>query len=761
MPDPPQRATVSVTVDPSGSTSVLRAEPPQGPAPDIPRLDRAAPPILTGFYESMPPTAPGPDGAPQPTRNSSRMLQLNQAGRALVGWFTPPPDFADHDPFPVAHAVLVADLTVSTDNGHPFFYRIEVPKQAAKDHQGYLTHDPSWVLSPDTPWPYDTPPTEILRGTLKRLNAVDDLSLTFFARDGSSASLTFMKAQSRARLSNRLVLAQPPDARSFYRIYHQQPLPRSFFMEQAPSGHFWAAALHLFTNADDNPLAQHIRDFVQEWDKTFTFHARLEQSVVPRIRELLRFVWELGDYPHKTLLNNMLGCEANHNTLTVARTHLLGSSVQDTRSFADWLAWIGQKEDERKREFPPEFRKLLAGPRVYRIRLAFEAWSQDKGGSFGLSAGAGAFLVTVSMTWAPRDSEGKLPPPDSDKWTSEDLHFQSSVLGGVFFELKQGEGGIPGLPDKIDLYSATSFTPAQFQYAFMFIYEIEASAAAKFKVSVPFVSTGASVSTGGRTFLLHLHVQNEVLEGIYDNFKVTPELKWPTKAKFDASPKSLERLKKLLSGAAEAQDIFDYTKSLRKAADIGLGAAGGAGLIVPLPLVHLNRVPWKAPNPQAVEGDLLGEGAIQTAPPFEFDHWTLDRSQNGWKTRFLFETVLATDLAVFSGAPYVDLRGYASPEGTFQYNRALSEKRAWAIRYAIEDALGQPLPDEITDVRGEGEMPSWGEAGNPPEDPAGEAAFEHDHQEQVATWPHWRKVDVNVSGRLALRVLTVTGAERK
>jgi hypothetical protein len=78
------------------------------------------------------------------------------------------------------------------------------------------------------------------------------------------------------------------------------------------------------------------------------------------------------------------------------------------------------------------------------------------------------------------------------------------------------------------------------------------------------------------------------------------------------------------------------------------------------------------------------------------------------------------------------------------------------VRAAIEDAFGRPFDDDYTIVEQYGENGARS-AGlmDPPEEPALERNWESAHQEEVAKWPQWRKVEVSVRGKVTLRVLTV------
>ncbi len=88
------------------------------------------------------------------------------------------------------------------------------------------------------------------------------------------------------------------------------------------------------------------------------------------------------------------------------------------------------------------------------------------------------------------------------------------------------------------------------------------------------------------------------------------------------------------------------------------------------------------------------------------------------------------------------------------HNQWLSECRAWAVRRAIEDAVG-PLADEVIDVTGgaskEATAGPWRGGGglaepNPTGDQVALAQFERNHRDQVRQWPLWRKVEIDLQG---------------
>jgi hypothetical protein len=89
QPLPPVRASIPTLATPTPASAPVRPTPVSLPLPPRPAKTyaikgpqrRATAPDLTGLYEHVPPAG----------KNSGLMLQLNQAGRTLVGWFCPPP----------------------------------------------------------------------------------------------------------------------------------------------------------------------------------------------------------------------------------------------------------------------------------------------------------------------------------------------------------------------------------------------------------------------------------------------------------------------------------------------------------------------------------------------------------------------------------------------------------------------------------------------------------------------------------------------
>lgn len=138
--------------------------------------------------------------------------------------------------------------------------------------------------------------------------------------------------------------------------------------------------------------------------------------------------------------------------------------------------------------------------------------------------------------------------------------------------------------------------------------------------------------------------------------------------------------------------------------------------------------------------------------------------------RAMFEVRLATAYKLFTvgGEKAKDLRsalalGYASPEGTSQHNLVLSERRAVAVRTACEDAFGPMMSFSAFVARGFGEEPATTETKLPggrvvqlldPEtaEPT-EANKARIKQEAATEYSKWRAVHLYIQSFLVIRAV--------
>jgi hypothetical protein len=440
--------------------------------------------------------------------------------------------------------------------------------------------------------------------------------------------------------------------------------------------------------------------------------------------------------------------DSSRNTLTLG---------DHTKTYREWLADIAANEATNSRMFPPVFSWFMAGMKVYRYDFDFSELSGGADFFPCVKGAAGGFKLKIDAFESPMSRDGKMPPDDQFKKVAPNK--APAEFFGAFFELKGGLGDPPSLPGKMSFYSSQMLDSSSFDGAYFTIAALDASAGASVGVSNPVMNPRIGVKSGGDTQLLRVFVGNVVLEGTCADGGVTP--KFSTSKGFKM-PKG-ELLKKIFSsrGTADDSDFFSISKGVK----VSAGASGGVGYIgTQQKFANWMRAAPRSGTAWAEGGDARTLSAGFTVGSAEFTK----REENGWSLRFLLETVLATDLALFGGVANVDVNGYASPEYTPQYNLTLSQKRANAVLQVIDDAVG-PLYSDTTTAVGLGDSQDvfTGSDGqqhrlwesDPTGNPADRAKFEKEHQEQVALWPLWRKVEVNIRGHFSVHVVTVGGSE--
>lgn len=777
MADPPKVAAQRASVPPGqAATCRVAAEPPiTAPAPDP---SRRVSPDATGLYEA---------DSGDPKQNSPRMLSLNQAGQALVGWLTIPPSFVTPvpqlaDQLPgheaVRFAVLVADLDpkFKTARGFSFAYR---------DLDTIVNKDPNVVLDPDNPWDRSVDQSsdkELRHGfiTFTQLagplspgwdEAVPRLSASVvFTRSDNSElpPLSFTMVDPRARVSERSIDSQDAAVRNFLNTHHRRPIPHSFFDTSQASGQQWKDARSLFAPDPSSPLAV----LIKAYDDVKGSPAVQRMGPRDKIADLLSARlsgWDGTSY--KTFLNTLLARECMKNKVTINN---------DTKSYAEWLAGIAANETQNQQNagntatsapnleaYPHQFDWVMGGANIFRYKITFDPIPvgttilghkvgtdlPDQGtvaSRTGVAAALGAVQMTVAPSSGSATTDGKMP---------DDSHFTPSKKTGrffaVFFELKGGLGDPPKFPKEFTLTSGTQLSADDFEGAMFEMYALDASATAGGKVDNPLMTMGAAVKSGGNTFLLRFHVGGQVLEGTFADGTIEPHFEW-TKPK----PKvpDFGAIKRIASTRGIAKDS-DFVKP-KLSSPVSAGVSLGCGRVVHA----VDPTTWLKPPPKPGTAVLQG-GDGCTVPAF-FDRDKDDitkRTVNGWTVRFLLETILATNLALFDGAPAVDIEGFASPEGTPQHNLLLSKRRAIAVRQAIMDAV--PIDGDLVGADGRGDFMAHLEKGqgggglaepNPCGDQDELKKYESAHKEEVDNvWPQWRKVDIDIRGRFFMTVVTV------
>lgn len=758
MADPPRVSSQQATVQPGGSATLRVGGPPDVP-PATPDPTRQVQPDATGLYESEPPT---------PDWNSSRLLYLNQAGRALVGWFTTPPQFVQpRQDFPVATAVLLADLdpSLKTATGVQFFYR------TFDSIEGI---DPDQVLSPFDPWDRNDPPSLSVIGTgMIQIQPASDsdgwdypspkvlVTLTFTLADGSnSPPLSFQHKIPNARASERTINFQDDSLKRVLIARHRRPLPSSFFDVTNPCGSLWKSKRALFDSNPQGELATWIAAYQADATTSGPGGFAKRAVALEHIRAILTFTWDSS--AHAKLLDLLLTRDAAQNTLTIGPM---------TKSYRAWLSGIAANEIAIRKlgdpdgasskagvpqspAYPVELNKVMGGAKLYRYDLSFSSMSKDKDLPLPLpiiKGAVGAFKLDVRAYSASFSTDGQIPSDDQfEAVTPVAAHFY-----GAFFEMKVGAEGPPSLPDKVSLYSGEQVDASMFDGAFFDLYALDASVSVGTGVSNPLMSPGVKLESGKDTQLIRVHVHGVVLEGTCESGSVIPT---PSGTWSGLHAPSWDTLKKILSrrGIAEDSDFFSFDKPKPK---VSLGVSVGLGYIA----YQQTFTNWMRPAPRVGPAWKEGGDARTIDACFDRDSSDFTKKQvNHWDVRFLLETVLATDLALFNGIPAVDVEGFASPEYKPLYNLILSKKRANAVLRAIDDAVG-PLAPEATTADGRGDYDAVHVAHltepNPTGDQGALQQFEQDpnNQEQVSQWPQWRKVTINVRGYFSVHVITVAG----
>ncbi len=122
--------------------------------------------------------------------------------------------------------------------------------------------------------------------------------------------------------------------------------------------------------------------------------------------------------------------------------------------------------------------------------------------------------------------------------------------------------------------------------------------------------------------------------------------------------------------------------------------------------------------------------------------------------RDLLEAHIASSRALLSSSS-ADLTvcGMTSPEQPSDKNQVLSERRAAAVRQALDDALGPALRATVTSVTGIGERAALSVGlADPEASGLAREQFVQQYPEQVRQWPEWRRTDLLINEMIVVRV---------
>jgi outer membrane protein OmpA-like peptidoglycan-associated protein len=738
--------------------------------------------------------------------NPPLFLQLNQVGHSAVGWISKTPSFVKPiqslPDWGIGSAVLVADLepdhavarptkaisqpATSVTKGATIFYH---------DVNGIEGHDPTEVLDPHDPFKRTSPDSSVLMGwigfeILEQPGSGDwdgvvpRLRATLFIIRGADANgdeklqtFVFDMFMVRTRVAERTIGAQGALEKQYLIARHRVLVPPSFYSEQNPSGATWQAAATLFSQTGD------LANLIKAYEAIRSEPQSKRDDVVGKIKELLRSKlgsWQFGD--DKQVVSKLLNAKLVSKFDNVLAVDVQGNSHNPVpKTFVGWLSDIGSNEiamlppDAKVvapgaipslEAYPREFRWLCAGE-MFRYSFTFSMLSPaeeadlkrrmprlpdqlikkvpdlhvDKtlNKKIGLSATGGVFKVVISASHAFPTTDGS-PPQDSS--------FKSMWSGKVFFGV-YGDAGfaltaIPDLPDKLDVDTSVPLQPEDFDGAQFLLKGFALG------MKLPFSFT-KSVKIGGTTQIMTIYVKKEgsTIEGATDDGgKLTP-----TAVSGGLSPADI--FKKMRKGM-EKGALKTLKDTIMDGVSAGASIGGGAFM--------LGRPDVKKLTHPAGRRTLTAGDGRTVAAFFNLDSADINDQFNDWDMRFLLETALAVDLALFTGTPGIDCVGHASPEGTKRHNLILSKLRAAAVRQAIIDtAIIDPdiigsdgLGDELSQ---ETKVPGTNHFFTEPDpdvmDKTKSDEFAKKHTEESQHWPEFRKVVIEWWGDFFLEVITV------
>ncbi|WP_394847429.1 hypothetical protein LZC95_08185 [Pendulispora brunnea] len=736
-PDSPKVTTQHALIDATGA--VVGPLPAVNVKPADPDPKRKLPFDLTGMYEAV----------PEHGQNSKCMVHLNQFGRAVVGWLSSPLKFVDTGGrFGIEEAVFIGSLEDDdkADRGYRF-WPVKVEDSSA--------WDPTAVLSPTNPWNKDNPPADVNWGRFE----IKGNRIEFHFEKPVRRELVVERVNASTRMSSRATMYQIDSLKRVLLARQRHPTPSSFFDISKPSGAVWQEYLARF--APDGQIAQFVKIYVDPESG----RAR-KKFAVDSISNLLKFPWDGSDqepYLNLLLVKQIMAQDTERPGLSIGggpgAPELDPNGIPtgghgeptppETMSILEWLSKIAVNErhvENRRAEVPANFEKVLVCSVVYRYTMTF-ASTVLASPPYPLSAAVGFFDVGISVSAATRGPDGNPGP-----FTPVD----GGVAGftGAFMEFKAGLADPPELPSELEMYSGEYLDPHKhFRGATFTIASIEAGISVGAGGAAPIAKVGGKVKVvGGKTQIMQLHLNGKhlCLEGVFDDATIKPSLKWDNKIKLDWDK---------IEGIAEKGD--EYTDGLApsypkkkhlsdpKAAHkyIQAGVSLGAGLLIggyDLPV-------WRRPAPIIEEhSERAATDARTVCALFKYDKSDLLGPLNGWSRLFLFEVVMATEAALFDGFPYIEMRGFSSPEGPRGYNQRLSQKRANTMMQKVRDV--KHVPDGLWKAIGLGEL---GHDPDPENDPVSARIWKEEHFAEKAMWWQNRKVELWARGQAAVRMLTV------
>lgn len=761
-PEPPALPEIKFFDLPVPKKIILPAGPP---------VDRKSAVDVTGYYESLPLS---------PVENAAIMLQLNQVGKILVGWFSAPPfwipnrsDTKCQEPSKNAYSihpgVLWCWITRPLSEGLQFLWINEVGNISTQE--GLLQEfriDPADILSSNN----------AKDGFLKVVfqdGEVDSLYLTFVPSESNASRLEqspkadkFIRTKPTARSSNFLRQWLPQQMQEYLLSEQICPIPSTYI----------DIALSSLAPFDNSSALSPVTTLFQEWRTA-------NDDTTRKIKRE-----NIANILSSALLDKR-AFQTYHVSYNMrVRAHLYSRSLvikDEKKTYLQWYqALLGEELDEREnlQKLGKDIKNITsslinaceqfgiapARNQEFAYTLSFKSMSIPGMGAlskkpnfkFIVHIGISGFIVTIKKERVTYEtgSDGLtkrvngIPVVASRSSIWDTSSMPSGGFAGVYGDTGAGinfgvedsinsDNGIPvdekhikgdskskktGKLKGMEFRSSISIDkPTEFEYARFSIAAVRAPGIA--------VGNFGSIDLFTSKYIEFRLTNNIVLSTVEENgFKLTPP--------------SIPGLRDLFSAGKFIKD-WKSSKVSARLLDLSLG---WGIVLVNLPSAMkpfaIESIQYPEERDKKVKAYKLQEAF------FKVDSADLDQSSNlsSFTPRVILETFLSCERALFTnGDSSIRSFGYASPENTTEYNLELSQKRADAIVQGIKDAFGNLLQSTSITAKGLGE-----EAGlrtdrsllNPP-NPIGNWALSN--PQQVQKWSFWRRVDIEVEGIVIAR----------
>jgi hypothetical protein len=740
----------------------------------------------TGFYESE-----HTDG-----KYASLMVQLNQAGSALVGWGVPPPTpipMRRVQCFSATSKVLSWDLWAQRERAVVFVADlhdrgdglISLHAAAVPLAKSYRLSD-FWYLADD--------PTAVLAmmrdgtalGGLLRLPvptgaaSVRPLAIQFSTFDAPGFEpLTHLNREPRIPgFYGRMSLGKSVQAQPFHGWVskHSRPVPGTYLDDEAGK---LAQAAAIREDATTGDLGRAI----QTWRASVRKPAEVENRAAV-LRMVLRWVKEKAPEP-----------QAVYRAATVAALvrALSTNSVKvpdstgklRSRTYREWItiAYADEYRDWDTNKRPanqgliPDIEELgiNVGDFLYTFTFAtgallplpkFITGKIPEPGKYlrlkvpGFTLGVNPFYLNVKLEKVKvvLDDAGK-PKVDPDEGTIQTSatpfvvfdtnRDQASGLIGAYLDIGTG-WPTPGMDLKSLQILTTNGTlnEKSFDGATFEIGQVES-----FKGSV-------SLGGGHGPSSVYFSVSGESA-GVLFSLRTAVDV--PKSAAWMKVESSWDVFKPLLKPA----------KILKPSLNLFSGGLAEGFLVSGAASTSSNKPPETPARPVAPAEVPV---TLTLSDFFEVNSFNIPKNAGylaDFSRRSVIETALAEYRAILQSAHATrSSTGWASPEGTEADNMRLSTNRAQALAQAYLDAFYPGVVEVVppASIVGLGEKPSLEtplmtnlpvlqdpekELGLTSKDPAFASAYAkwtHDHQDQVATWPLWRRAELRVDGVVIISV---------